>query len=171
MTDDELHQLLGAYLLGGLDSADRERFARHLAACEACRDELARSAALPSLLRRAEGLWEPGVPTAPPTAPPELLDRVRAGRAGVRRRRRWAVVGVVAASLTLGLLAGLLTAGAVADRRAEVATAARTAPLESTGGSLSSGRVSLSSRPWLTRPGPTWPPVNGSRHCQPNIGT
>ena len=59
MTDDELHQLLGAYLLGGLDSADRERFARHLAACEACRDELARSAALPSLLRRAEGLWEP----------------------------------------------------------------------------------------------------------------
>ncbi|ACL41465.1 putative transmembrane anti-sigma factor [Pseudarthrobacter chlorophenolicus A6] len=49
MTADP-HQLLGAYLLGGLDAGERAVFEAHLGRCRACRDELAGLETLPALL-------------------------------------------------------------------------------------------------------------------------
>jgi len=50
VSSTELHQLLGAYLLGGLDPADALRFEQHLAGCADCRRELDELASLPALL-------------------------------------------------------------------------------------------------------------------------
>ena len=50
MSDAELHTLLGAYLLGGLEPAEASRFEQHLAACTDCRRELDELASLPALL-------------------------------------------------------------------------------------------------------------------------
>jgi hypothetical protein len=50
VSDSELHTLLGAYLLGGLEPAEASRFEQHLAACTDCRRELDELASLPALL-------------------------------------------------------------------------------------------------------------------------
>ncbi|BAS11329.1 anti-sigma-L factor RslA [Arthrobacter sp. Hiyo4] len=50
MNASELHQLLGAYVLGGLDPADSQRFEAHLKDCADCRTELAELESLPALL-------------------------------------------------------------------------------------------------------------------------
>lgn len=118
MSATELHQLLGAYLLGGLDAADSERFEAHLKGCPACRDELAELENLPGLLDslpvpdavaltagrpREAGPGQPAV-----RVPRALLDELAARRRNLRRR--WtAIVGVVAAAcLALGFAAAPL---------------------------------------------------------------
>jgi hypothetical protein len=110
----ELHQLLGAYLLGGLDAEDALRFQAHLQECAACQAELAELEKLPALLNalpvpdavaltasRGTAAAEPI-----PSVPHGVLDRVAARRR--TSRRRWAaLVGAVAAAcLALGLAAG-----------------------------------------------------------------
>ena len=50
MNGKELHELLGAYVLGGLDDADRARFEDHLQRCAVCRDDLAELETLPASL-------------------------------------------------------------------------------------------------------------------------
>ena len=50
MNGTELHQLLGAYLLGGLEPAEAAAFEQHLAVCADCRQELDDLASLPALL-------------------------------------------------------------------------------------------------------------------------
>lgn len=109
------HQLLGAYLLGGLDPADSQRFEAHLENCADCRAELAELESLPALLdavpvpdavaltaaQRTAALKEPAV--SPPRA---ILDEL-ASRRRTSRRRWLALVGAVAAAcLALGLAAG-----------------------------------------------------------------
>lgn len=49
---DEIRHALGVYVLGAIDPAERTAVDRHLAACSACRDELAALAGLPALLGR-----------------------------------------------------------------------------------------------------------------------
>jgi anti-sigma-K factor RskA len=112
---DELHQLLGAYLLGGLDAADSRRFEDHLQACGDCRAELAELEKLPALLDAvpvpdAVALTagqRPAAAAEPATSVPRtVLDQLAARRR--TSRRRWAaLVGAVAAAcLALGLAAG-----------------------------------------------------------------
>ena len=115
MNDSEVHQLLGAYLLGGLDSADSRRFEAHLESCADCRAELAELEGLPALLDvvpvpDAVALTASPrvpVPAGPVPSPARaLLDEVASRRR--KSRRRWAaLVGAVAAAcLALGLAAG-----------------------------------------------------------------
>ncbi len=115
MSADELHQLLGAYLLGGLDAADSRRFEDHLQVCGDCRTELAELEKLPALLdavpvpdavaltagQRTAAAAEPAT-----SVPRTILDQLAARRR--TSRRRWgALVGAVAAAcLALGLAAG-----------------------------------------------------------------
>lgn len=40
MSNDDLHQLCGAYALNALDEVERARFEHHLASCEPCRSEV-----------------------------------------------------------------------------------------------------------------------------------
>jgi anti-sigma factor RsiW len=108
MTDDhqcaQIRQELGVYLLGTIEPARREVVARHLAACQECRVELAGLAGLPALLRRVPAdelrrLLEGDVITAVPGPPlSALLGRM----ARVRRRRRYLAV---AAALIIGVAA------------------------------------------------------------------
>lgn len=118
---DELHRLLGGYLLGGLDEADTERLDAHLRDCDECRDELERLSPVPELLRRlpdAHGFAAGGVqPPISMSARPSpeniegLLRRMRAERSRQNRmaRVRWlaaAAVVLVAAAIGFGVIRG-----------------------------------------------------------------
>ncbi|GAC1376903.1 MAG: hypothetical protein NVSMB43_17510 [Pseudarthrobacter sp.] len=117
MNAAELHHLLGAYVLGGLDSADSQRFEAHLQDCAECRTDLAELESLPALL---DALPVPDAvaltgssriaPTAVPatSVPAAVLVELAARRR--KSRRRWAaLVGAVAAAcLALGVAAGPL---------------------------------------------------------------
>ena len=108
------HQLLGAYLLGGLDAADSQRFEAHLEGCADCRAELSELESLPALLDAvpvpdAVALAARRLPVPAETAgsPPRAVLDELASRRRTSRRRWAALVGAVAAAcLALGLAAG-----------------------------------------------------------------
>ncbi len=117
MNADELHQLLGAYVLGGLDPADSRRFEAHLQDCAGCRADLAELDSLPALLDAvpvpdAVALTVNSRPAATPDPATSVPRTVLAELAARRRtlRRRWvALVGAVAAAcLALGVAAAPL---------------------------------------------------------------
>lgn len=112
-TDAELHQLLGAFVLGGLEEEEHRAFTRHLRGCPTCQREAAQFSGLPALLdlvapEPTGGLTAAGVAPAEPavdvSVPDVLLDRVRAQRRAGRRR-------LVMAAALLVLAAGGLGAG------------------------------------------------------------
>jgi Putative zinc-finger len=117
----ELHQLLGAYLLGGLQPAEAAAFELHLTVCADCRRELDELASIPALLdavpvpdavaltAAAAAVRERELlPPDPVPAPRRLLDELAARRRKVRRRWAAAVGAAAAACLALGILAGPL---------------------------------------------------------------
>ena len=117
MNSAERHQLLGAYLLGGLDNADRAGFEAHLEGCAECREELAGLENVPVLLDSlpvpdAVALTAVSSLAAPYSVPAPAPLLARLARRRRTSRRRWAaLVGAVAAAcLALGLLAGPLLA-------------------------------------------------------------
>ncbi len=107
---EHLHQLVGAYVLGGLDPEDHRDFSTHLRSCPVCQQEAAQFSAIPALLDlvspgladsdRREGAEAPG-PDGGTRELPVLLSRVRAARR--RRRVRLAVAAVVLALAAGGL--------------------------------------------------------------------
>ncbi|MEC5191395.1 MULTISPECIES: anti-sigma factor family protein [unclassified Arthrobacter] len=124
MSATEFHQLLGAYLLGGLEPDEAAAFERHLGGCAACRQELDELASIPALLdalpvpdalalgaaavATAAGR-EPEAPGPARTAvPPRLLDQLSARRRKARRRWTGALAAAAAACLALGVLAAPL---------------------------------------------------------------
>ena len=117
MNAAELHNLLGAYVLGGLDSAESQRFEAHLQECADCRAELAELESLPALLDAlpvpdAVGLTgtpRPAAATQPATSVPRAVLAELAARRRKVRRRWVALVGAVAAAcLALGVAVGPL---------------------------------------------------------------
>ncbi|MCO5968817.1 anti-sigma factor family protein [Actinoallomurus soli] len=99
----DLRALLGVYVLGAIDPAERALVDDHLAHCRRCRDELAGLAGLPALLGRVteEQITQVGAP------PPELLESVLARAAAEHRtrshrNRRWLAVAAAAALVTGG---------------------------------------------------------------------
>jgi len=112
-----LREQLGAYALGALEPRERAEVDAHLRECPACREELARLAALPGLLSRLS----PEEAAEPVPAPADVGERAlaalsvqaRARRARRSRRRRWgAGLGVAAAAVAV---AGLVVAAGGAD--------------------------------------------------------
>ncbi|MCR6033038.1 anti-sigma factor [Nocardioides sp. zg-579] len=71
---DDIHALSGAYAVDALDDIERAQFERHLAGCEACREEV-------DGLRETAALLAETTMTTPSA---ELRDRVLAGIATVR---------------------------------------------------------------------------------------
>ncbi|MFF2841440.1 zf-HC2 domain-containing protein [Paenarthrobacter sp. NPDC057981] len=119
MNGESVHQLLGAYLLGGLEPEEARAFEDHLARCPECRRELEELESLPALLDAvpaadAVALTSGGTADLVPlgSEPEPLPEKVLVDLAVRRRksRRRWAaVVGAVAAAcLALGFLGGPL---------------------------------------------------------------
>ena len=121
MNGKELHELLGAYVLGGLDAADKARFEDHLQQCGMCRDELADLESLPGLLAAVPvpdavalaipAARMPAVDT-PSNVPQPVLDELAARRRTARRRLAAFVGAVAAACLALGFAAAPLLAPA-----------------------------------------------------------
>jgi hypothetical protein len=117
-----IRPLLGVYVLGAIDPAERSQVDAHLATCAECREELAGLAGLPALLGRVQfdeaakiaGLGNerlaPGDPGAGPEASQDdaedvvelapLLDRM----ARRRRVKRWR--GLAAAAAVVAVAAG-----------------------------------------------------------------
>lgn len=147
---DRLRELLGTYVLGGLDPVDRAQLETHLATCSSCREELADYAGLPSLLRLGDGPASDSALEPHPGALARALDSVRSER---RRRRRLTVLAAAAASVVvLGL--GATTTALVAGPGDAPSTSAGTSPvampLVATSGSQARGATSLTPRPWGT---------------------
>jgi hypothetical protein len=87
-----------AYVLGALSPAGRREFEDHLRDCPDCRESVQRLAGMPGLLAltTADDISETG-PGVPNTILPALIARARS----VRRRRRLAVGGLLAASIAV----------------------------------------------------------------------
>ncbi|MFE7215605.1 anti-sigma factor family protein [Streptomyces sp. NPDC057611] len=151
---DDVRMLIGAYVLGGLSETDRRVLESHLPMCQECRDELARSAPLAGLLRRAPGMSatrpqatrEADTDAAPPASSAgldRLLEQVRAADVARRRRarRQWLAVAaalIVVAGLGLGLMLPF-----------RHSTGPATAFTAAAGYSVS-GRATLTAKPWGT---------------------
>lgn len=141
---DRLRELLGPYVLGGLDAADRALLDRHLSTCPNCREELASYAVLPALLRLGDG---PGSSPAPGPRDGALARTLHTVRHERRRRRRLALLAS-AAAVVLGL--GATTAALIAVQENDPKPDPAALSLVAASGSNSRGETSLTARPWGT---------------------
>ena len=108
----DIRQLLGVYVVGAIDPAERALVDAHLAECQPCRDELAGLAGLPAMLSRVpaadvERLGFLSLPEAM-QPPDELLDSVLKKVSAKRKSRMWRSVASVAAAAVIA--AGAATA-------------------------------------------------------------
>jgi hypothetical protein len=100
-----LRELLGVYVVGAIEPAERSLVDSHLAHCYECREELAGLAGLPALLHRvsvadAERIAEPDAASHTADMPSEeiltsLLRRVRARRTTQQARRLFATAAAL----------------------------------------------------------------------------
>ncbi|MFI0939328.1 anti-sigma factor domain-containing protein [Streptomyces sp. NPDC021020] len=112
MTTTDLHSLTGAYALHAMADEERADFERHLAGCDACREEVAEFTATAGRLALASTAGtRPAmreqvlhrvatVRQVPPGAAP--LDRVRRGVPHTRGWARWVLAASVAAAAAFG---------------------------------------------------------------------
>jgi hypothetical protein len=139
---------LGAYVLGALDPVERAHVEAHLAACPACRDELAELAGLPGLLSRIDPDDVAGRAPAAARAPApgladRLVERLRAARRARRRR-----VGAFAAGALAVALVGIAIALATTDD--STAPAGRPAVTAATGPGGVRATMALQPAAWGT---------------------
>jgi hypothetical protein len=103
----EIRQLLGVYVVGAIDPAERAIVDHHLQDCPACREELSGLAGLPALLGRVPredvqrmDAGGPGVPQLD-EPPAELLNGLLRKVARTRQTRRWRSVLTLAAAVAI----------------------------------------------------------------------
>ena len=114
----EIRQLLGVYVVGAIDPAERSLVDTHLDTCRDCREELSGLAGLPALLGRvplAEAQRLVGEGSAIPEMaepPAEILNGLLERVAARRRVRRWRSVLALAAAVAIaaGAAAGAVSA-------------------------------------------------------------
>ena len=116
----EMRQLLGVYVVGAIDPAERGLVEEHLAECQSCRDELAGMAGLPAMLSRVpaadvERLSLLSLPEAM-QPPDELLNSLIRKVSAKRKSRLWRSVAAVAAAAVIA--AGGATAASQLTRPA-----------------------------------------------------
>ena len=149
---DDVRILLGAYVLGGLSESDRRTLEAHLPDCADCRDELARSAPLTGLLRRAPHAFdaqsaEPPVDTGRAASLERLLEQTRrSGPAQHRKARLQRLMLVAAAVIVLVALGvGLLLRPAPHHR-----PGGSTVAFSAAAGYAVAGHATLVAKPWGT---------------------
>jgi anti-sigma-K factor RskA/putative zinc finger protein len=99
--------LVGPYVLGGLEPDEIEEMTQHLAECDRCAAERRQLAGLPALLDSAHA--EDTIAALSPQLEDAVLDRfVRERAQAARPRRRWARFAVPAAAAAAVLLAVVL---------------------------------------------------------------
>lgn len=118
----DIRQLLGVYVVGAIDPAERAQVDEHLANCQSCRDELAGLAGLPAMLSRVpaadvEQLSLPLLHLPEAVEPPEELLNSLLGQVSAKRKSRmWRNVAAVAAAAVIA--AGGATAASQLTRPA-----------------------------------------------------
>jgi Putative zinc-finger len=132
----EMRQLLGVYVVGAIDPAERALVDDHLGECQACRDELAGLAGLPAMLSRvpAADVARLGgsVVSLPQAAEPspELLNSLLRRVAGRRRTRLYRGAAAAAAAAVIaagGTAVAFNLAGSGSGSATEVASGANAA--------------------------------------------
>jgi anti-sigma-K factor RskA len=110
----DIRQLLGVYVVGAIDPAERTVVDDHLADCQACRDELAGLAGLPAMLGRVPAAdverlsMASGLPADDAAPPNELLNSLLKQVSVRRRGRLWR------GAITVAAAAAVAAAGATA---------------------------------------------------------
>lgn len=121
---EDVRLLLGVYVLGAAEPAERTLVRMHLAWCRDCREELTGLAGLPGLLRRVPAA-EADTLLADEAGPGSRADSVASGvlprlldrTARTRRIRRWLAVTATAAAVVLAAGSGIAAGGGFgADR-------------------------------------------------------
>lgn len=145
----EVRQLLGVYVVGAIDPAERSVVDQHLESCRDCREELSGLAGLPALLGRvplpdAERLAATGNGLPEMDEPPaELLNGLLRRVATRRRARRWRSV------LTLAAAVAIAAGGAAGVVHAlEPGTAQPTTETVTANGAGVMAQIRYSSTPW-----------------------
>ena len=108
MTGCRSHRdLIGPYVLGGLEPDEFEEMTKHLAECDRCAAEWRRLATLPTLLDSAQA--EDTIVTPSPQLEDAVLDRFVKERArAARPARRWSRFAIPAAAAAAVLIAVVL---------------------------------------------------------------
>jgi hypothetical protein len=110
----EIRHLLGVYIVGAIDPAERSLVDDHLMGCQTCRDELAGLAGLPAMLSRVPApdverlSLELGPGDDDPPPPGELLNSLLRQVSVRRRSRLWR------GAITVAAAAAVAAAGATA---------------------------------------------------------
>lgn len=140
-------QMLGAYILGALDTDDRVAVDEHATRCDECRRELAEFSVIPGLLAKAPDIDQSTAATIPVNPTAALQGAVASLTAARRTRRRLAAAGVAAvAACSLAAGVGI---GVVSTPDAGQIAAQRTVSLSGEAGRMG-GSAELTSRPWGT---------------------
>ncbi len=106
MTEHEIRESLGAYVLGALDTAETAEVTAHLHTCDSCRLDYDRLAGLPNALAMVPAeAWEPAPPSDLLLG--RLLTRLSTEQDADRRaQRRRLVAGSVAAAIAAAIIGG-----------------------------------------------------------------
>jgi hypothetical protein len=146
----EIRQLLGVYVVGAIDPAERAYVDGHLAECGACREELGGLAGLPALLGRVpladvERLSEGGYGLPDMEEPPAELLNGLLRRVAVRRRgRRWRSVLALAAAVAIAA-GGTAT---IFDAQQHEENVASTQDVVRASNNQVTSQISYSATPW-----------------------
>lgn len=103
----EIRQLLGVYVVGAIDPAERSVVDAHLGLCPSCRDELAGLAGLPAMLSRVPAADVELLSHAPTGLPEmtepsaDLLNSLLRRVSARRRTRMWRGIAAVAAAAVI----------------------------------------------------------------------
>ena len=127
-------ELLGVYVVGAIEPAERAAVDAHLSQCYECREELAALARLPALLHRvhaaeAERILLTSPPQSDPAEPSaEMLDSLLARVVAKRRTRRFRGLFAAAAAVLIAVGGGVAVSEATAPHpgtSVDVATASK----------------------------------------------
>lgn len=152
----EARELLGVYVLGAIDPADRALVDTHLRTCRRCRDELASLAGLPALLGHVTEDQLAQIAAPPPEPLHAVLREVHAEHRSRQRLSR-ALVAVAAAAVVVmtgaGVLGGMRIAG---DERPGPATTRTAEPGEAEGRTLVGTDPVTGVKAWITMRPEDW---------------
>jgi anti-sigma factor RsiW len=145
---EQLRELLGAFVLGGLEPEEHRAFSRHLRTCSDCQREAGQLSGLPALLELARpGGGQPAEAPVGVSPPVSLTTRIHRDR----RRRRFASAGLVAAVAILCLAVGFVTRPLVIDDNAPPVAQGTTVAAVGIGSSPVQGAVTVVSKQWGTQ--------------------
>lgn len=147
--EPDAHQLLGAFVLGGLSAHDHQTFTTHLRTCATCQRETAQLSGLSSLLALVDPATLPhddrdplGLPDEATAVPGAVLHAVRRHRL----RNRWLLAAAAVVLAIGGVTGGLTLASRLDGPGADARRVTATGPA----GSPTSVQITLVPHGWGT---------------------